>query len=125
MLTPLPPLAIIGHQLYHGGGSTFSYVTSTKKRLHQRIPYPLGNTLMRAFLFMCCFCYKTAFFTLKDHINYDDNYIISTGNVLIRIMEHPPLPPKDTRPPPKTPHVMRLPSIVGGRGASLVIDLSA
>ncbi len=114
-ITPAPPLTKIGHQLYHGGGSISSNMALTKKRPRQRITYPLGSTLMRAFLFMCCFRCKTAFCTLNNRIDNDDNYIISAGNVFIRIVGNPPLPPKDARPPPKTPHVMRLPSIVGGR----------
>ncbi len=120
MLTPIPPLTKIGHQLYHGGGSISSDVVLTKKRPCQQITYPLGSRLMQAFLFMCCFCCKTAFFTLKNRVNNDDNYIISAGNVFIRIMRNPPLPPKDARPPPKTPHTTWLPSIMGGRGALLV-----
>jgi hypothetical protein len=119
-LTPVPPLTKIGHQLYHGGGSISSNMVLTKKRPCQRITYPLGSMLMRAFLFMCCFRCKTAFFTLKNCVDDDDNYIISTGNVFIRIVGNPPLPPKDARPPPKTPHITRLPSIVGDRGALLV-----
>ena len=57
-LSPLPHLAKIGHQLYHGGGSIYSNATLTKKCPRQWITYPLGSTLMRAFLFMCCFCCK-------------------------------------------------------------------
>jgi hypothetical protein len=64
-LTPLPPLAKIGHQLYHGGGSISSNATLTKKCPCQRITYLLGSTLTRAFLFMCCFCCEIAFFTQK------------------------------------------------------------
>ncbi len=54
-LTPVPPLAKIGHQLYHGGGSISSDMVLTKKRPCQWITYPLGSTLTRAFLLMCCF----------------------------------------------------------------------
>jgi hypothetical protein len=75
---------------------------------------------MWAFLFMYYFRCKTASFTLRNHVNDDVNYIIFTGNIFIRIMGIPPLLPKDARPPPKTPHITRLPSIVGGRGALLV-----
>jgi hypothetical protein len=120
MLTPVPPLAKIGHQLYHGGGSISSVMVLTKKRPCQKITYPLGSTLTRAFLFMCCFHCKPAFFTQKNCVNDDDNYIISAGNVFIRIMGNPPLPPKDACLPPKTPHITWLPSILGGREASLV-----
>ncbi len=63
------------------------------------------------------FLQQNCVFTLKNRINDDDNYIISTGNIFIRIMGNPPLPPKDARPPPKTPHITRSHSIVGGRGA--------
>ncbi len=119
-LTPIPPLAKIWHQLYHGEDSISSDMVLTKKCLCQRITYPLGSTLTQAFLFMCCFQCKTVFLILKNRIDEDDNYIISAGNVLIVIMGNPPLPPKDSRPPPKTPHITRSPSIVGGRGALLV-----
>ncbi len=117
---PLPLLSKIGHQLHHGQGSISSDMVLTKKHPCQRITYLLGSMLMRAFLFMCCFCCKTAFFTLKNRINDDDNYNISAGNLFIRIVGDPPLPPKGACPPPKTPHITRLPSIVGGRGALLV-----
>jgi hypothetical protein len=75
-LTPLPPLAIIGHQLYHGGGSTSSYAIFKKKHPVQRITYPLVSTLTWGFLFKHCFSCKTLFFTLKNCISYDDNCII-------------------------------------------------
>ncbi len=102
MLAPVPPLAKIGHQLYYGGGSISSDMVLTKKCLRQWITYPLGSMLTRAFLFMCCFRCKTAFFTLKNRINDDDNYIISAGNVFIKIVGNPPSLPKDARPAPKT-----------------------
>jgi hypothetical protein len=55
MLTPLPPFAKIGDQLYHGGGSTPSDAILTKKRPIQRITYPLGSTLMQVFLLYVLF----------------------------------------------------------------------
>jgi hypothetical protein len=75
-LTPLPPLAKIGHQLYHGGGSISFDATLTKKCPRQRITYPLVSMLTWAFLFKHCFCCKTASFTLKNRFNNDDNCII-------------------------------------------------
>ncbi len=75
-ITPLPPLAGMGHQMYHGGGSTSSYIIWMKKCPHQHITYPLGSALMWAFLFTHCFSCKTPFFTLKNRVNDDDNYII-------------------------------------------------
>ncbi len=63
---------------------------------------------------------QNCIFYPKNCVNDDDNYIISTSNIFIRIVKNPPLPPKDARPLPKTPHIMRLHSIVGGRGAALV-----
>jgi hypothetical protein len=52
-LTPIPPLAKIWHQLYHGGDSISSNMVLTKKRLCQRITYPLGSTLIGGGFFLC------------------------------------------------------------------------
>ncbi len=55
-LTPVPPLAKIGHQEQsHGGGSISSNMVLTKKCLRQQITYPLGTTLTPAILLKRCF----------------------------------------------------------------------
>ncbi len=89
-LTPLPPLAKIGDQLYHGGGFTSSDALLTKKRPHQRITYPLGSMLMRAFLFMLVLAEKLRFLPLKT---VSTMMIIMvhhfTGNVLLIMLYSP------------------------------------
>jgi hypothetical protein len=75
MLTPVPPLASIGHQLYHGGGSISSNMVLTKKMPTSADDLPLGITLMPAFLLKHCFSCKTPFLPQK-HVNNDDNLII-------------------------------------------------
>ncbi len=82
-LTPLPPLAKIGDQLYHGGGSNSSDATLNKKCPHQRITYPLGS-MTQAFLFMCWFCCKRGWLSgieMDSHKSWiSDGVLVQTQN---------------------------------------------
>ena len=71
-----PPLAKIGHQPSHGRDSTSSDAIPTMKCSHQRITYPIGSAMMRAFFVNFCFRCKNASSTQNMLIDDDDNYII-------------------------------------------------
>ena len=98
----LPPFKI-GHQpsLSHGGDFS-SYVTFTKKRLRQRITtYPLGSTLMQAFLSIFFFAAKPCPQHQKHALTMMTihHFRRRSSNELVG---RPPLLPKDAHPPPKT-----------------------